>query len=147
MAAFDDQNPEAIINRYKQMNAECQQIAAKVQELTLEKDEHRLVVEALSKLESDRKAFRLVGGVLVERTVGEVLPTVTQNMEGVRSVCVIFSFWLIYLQISQILTTLEANLKTKDAETKAFKVKYQIMTQSEREAIMRSQQRQKQQTA
>lgn len=83
MASFDDQNPEAIINRYKMMNAECQQIAAKVQELTLEKDEHRLVVEALSKLEHERKAFRLVGGVLVERTVGEVLPTVTQNMEGV----------------------------------------------------------------
>lgn len=83
MATFDDQNPEEIINRYKQMNAECQQIAAKVQELALEKDEHRLVVEALSKLESDRKAFRLVGGVLVERTVGEVLPTVTQNLDGV----------------------------------------------------------------
>lgn len=83
MASFDDQNPEEILNRFKQMNAECQQLAAKIQELTLEKDEHRLVIETLSKLESDRKAFRLVGGILVERTVGEVLPTVTRNAEGV----------------------------------------------------------------
>lgn len=39
----------------------------------------------MSKLEGDRKAFRLIGGVLVERTVGEVLPAVQQNYEGVSS--------------------------------------------------------------
>jgi prefoldin subunit 2 len=83
MASFDENNPEDILNRFKQMNAECQQLAAKVQELTLEKDEHRLVIDTLSKLEPERKAFRLVGGILVERTVGEVLPTVTRNAEGV----------------------------------------------------------------
>jgi hypothetical protein len=82
-APFDENNPEDILNRFKQMNAECQQLAAKIQELTLEKDEHRLVIETLSKLESERKAFRLVGGILVERSVGEVLPTVTRNAEGV----------------------------------------------------------------
>jgi prefoldin subunit 2 len=82
-ASFGENNPEDILNRFKQMNAECQQLAAKIQELTLEKDEHRLVVETLSKLESERKAFRLVGGILVERSVGEVLPTVTRNAEGV----------------------------------------------------------------
>ncbi len=53
-------------------------------QLTLERDEHKLVVDTLSKLESERKAFRLVGGVLVERTVGDVLPAVSQNYEGVR---------------------------------------------------------------
>jgi prefoldin subunit 2 len=51
----------------------------------LERDEHRLVIESLTKLESERKAFRLIGGVLVEKTVGEVLPAVSQNFEGVRA--------------------------------------------------------------
>jgi prefoldin subunit 2 len=51
--------------------------------LTLERDEHKLVVDTLSKLNNDRKAFRMVGGVLVERTVGDVLPAVTQNFDGV----------------------------------------------------------------
>lgn len=52
-------------------------------QLNYERDEHKLVVDILGKLESERKAFRLVGSVLVERTVGDVLPTVSQNFEGV----------------------------------------------------------------
>lgn len=85
-AAIDESNPEAIIGHFKQMNAECQQIQAKVTELTLEKEEHRLVEGTLSKLDDSRKAYRLVGGILVERTVGEVRPIVTQNLAGVSFV-------------------------------------------------------------
>lgn len=53
-------------------------------QLTLEKDEHKLVIDQLSTLEPERKAFRLIGGILVEKTVGEALPAVQQNFEGVR---------------------------------------------------------------
>lgn len=80
MSETDSQN---ILNTYKAMTSECQTIANKISELTSEKDEHKLVVDTLTKLESGRKAFRLVGGVLVERTVEEVLPAVSQNFEGV----------------------------------------------------------------
>jgi prefoldin subunit 2 len=89
---FNDQNPEEILNRYKQMNAECQQLSLKIQELTLEKDEHRLVIDTMSKLEPERRAFRLVGGILVERTVGEVLPTITRNAEGVKKPIIFLKF-------------------------------------------------------
>lgn len=44
----------------------------------------RLVINAISGLDSGRRCYRLVGGVLVERTVGEVLPAVRKNLEGVR---------------------------------------------------------------
>jgi prefoldin subunit 2 len=80
-----ENNPEVIIAKYKQMTSECQQIAGKVQELNIEKDEHRLVLDTLGKLNGDRKAHRLVGGVLVERTVEEVLPDVKKNYEMVRT--------------------------------------------------------------
>jgi prefoldin subunit 2 len=40
-------------------------------------------------LDSDRRAFRMVGGVLVERTVGEVLPVVTDNRKKVSTLCVV----------------------------------------------------------
>lgn len=80
-----EENPEVILNQYKGMVAECQQMANKIGELTLEKDEHKLVIEQLTKLEPERKAYRLVGGVLVERTVGEVLPPIQQNYEGVST--------------------------------------------------------------
>lgn len=87
----EDNNPEVILGKYKKMTSECQQLASKIQELTMERDEHRLVVDQLNKLEPSRKAFRLIGGVLVERTVEEVLPAVNQNFEGVCSrFCFIF---------------------------------------------------------
>jgi hypothetical protein len=76
--------PEAILNHYKQMGIECSNIAAKVHELNNEKEEHRLVVEQLEKLEDNRRAYRLIGGVLVEKTVNELLPIVQENLEGVR---------------------------------------------------------------
>lgn len=45
-----------------------------------------MVVDTLEPMDSSRRAYRLVGGVLVERTVGEVLPTVRANQEGIKQV-------------------------------------------------------------
>jgi len=44
-----------------------------------------LVEETLKPLDPKRRAYRLIGGVLVERTVGEVLPGVTSNKENVST--------------------------------------------------------------
>ena len=82
---MESENPEQILGIYKKMTAECQQIATKIQELNLDKDEHRLVLDTLTKLSPERKAFRLIGGILVERTVGEVMPAVQEHYDGVRS--------------------------------------------------------------
>ena len=62
--------------------------AIKINELTSERDEHRRVIENLTKLEPERKAFRLIGGVLVQRTVGEILPIVQTNFEGIKEIIV-----------------------------------------------------------
>jgi len=45
---------------------------------------NRLVIQTLKPLNSDRKCFRLIHGVLVERTIKDVLPAVENNLEGVR---------------------------------------------------------------
>lgn len=42
-----------------------------------------LVIETLKDVDPTRKCFRLVGGVLVERTVKEVLPALESNKEQV----------------------------------------------------------------
>ncbi len=42
-----------------------------------------IVMEALKKVSPDRKCFRTIGGVLVERTVKEVFPALKLNSEQV----------------------------------------------------------------
>ena len=47
---------------------------------------HRLVLETLEPLPQDRKCFRMINGVLVERTVKDVVPALKTNSEGLRKV-------------------------------------------------------------
>ncbi|RYG45609.1 hypothetical protein EON67_10420 [archaeon] len=44
----------------------------------------RVVVDALRPMDATRKCFHLVGGVLCERTVADVMPVIQSNKEGVR---------------------------------------------------------------
>lgn len=41
-------------------------------------------MKTLTESEAGRKCYRLVGSMLVERTVGDVLPSVSENLSGVR---------------------------------------------------------------
>ena len=50
----------------------------------MELGEHELVVKQLTPLDGGRRAFRLANGVLMERTVAEVLPDLTGTAENVR---------------------------------------------------------------
>jgi prefoldin subunit 2 len=118
---FDPENAEQVLGVYRQMQSECSQIMGKISELNLEKEEHKLVVETLKKVELERRAYRLVGGVLAERTVGDILPIVESNFVG----------------IAEVLAKLDSTLKTKDEDRKAFKEKHGIMTQEERDSAMK----------
>jgi hypothetical protein len=46
----------------------------------------RLVLETLVPLPEDRKCFRMINGVLVERTVKEVVPALQTNSDGLKKV-------------------------------------------------------------
>lgn len=46
----------------------------------------RLVVETLGPLPPDRKCFRMINGVLVERTVQDVMPALVTNSDGLKKV-------------------------------------------------------------
>ena len=45
----------------------------------------RLAIDVLKGVEGERRCFRMVGGVLVERSVKEVLPALEHNNEQVDS--------------------------------------------------------------
>jgi len=46
----------------------------------------RLVLETLAPVPKDCKCFRLINGVLVERTVADVVPALQTNAEGLKNV-------------------------------------------------------------
>ena len=65
-------------------------------EIEDEKKENELVLEGISKLEDTRKCWRLVNGVLIEKTKVEVLPEMKVVINNLSSVS------------NQIQTSLEA---------------------------------------
>ncbi|KAI8146764.1 Prefoldin beta-like protein [Fennellomyces sp. T-0311] len=75
-----------ITQQYNKYKNELQQLAQKIGELESEVEEHKLVIDSISPLEPERKCFRMVGGVLVERTVKEVLPALETNFNGIQTV-------------------------------------------------------------
>ena len=67
----------------------------------------RLVIESLKPLPADRKCFRMINGVLVERTVKDVIPSLQTNSDGLK----------------QVLDELVKQYKTKQSEMDNWKVK------------------------
>ena len=74
---------QEITAQFNVLKSELHQLAQKIGELEADADEHRLVIDALEPMNGDRKCFRMIGGVLTERTVADVLPELKNNQEGV----------------------------------------------------------------
>ncbi|XP_005061640.2 PREDICTED: prefoldin subunit 2, partial [Ficedula albicollis] len=72
-----------VVSRFNRLRQDQRGLASKAAELELELNEHSLVIETLREVDPTRKCFRMVGGVLVERTVKEVLPALESNREQV----------------------------------------------------------------
>ncbi|KAG1755448.1 Prefoldin beta-like protein [Suillus lakei] len=80
---------QEIQQTYSRLQNELQSLAGKIGELEQEAEEHGLVLSTLNEAlqgEPGRKCFRLIGGVLVERTVKDVVPALQTNREGIKKV-------------------------------------------------------------
>ena len=77
-------SPSDAVRRYNEIMQETPKLVQKITELEMDRNEHKLVEDTLTPLDPSRRAYRLVGEVLVERTVDEVLPSVKANRENVR---------------------------------------------------------------
>jgi len=99
---------------YRAMLAEVQQLSQKSAELDAERGEHSPVINAIKDLDPDRRCFRLIGGVLVERTIKEVLPAVQRNNE----------------KISEVIESLSDSLQTKQKAVNEFQAKYNLNVQA-----------------
>jgi len=85
-AAEPELSDAEILEQYNELRQEYSAVAQKISEIEMDRGEHVLVLEALKPLEGDRRCYRLVGGVLVERTAAEVLPAVQKNVEGMDEI-------------------------------------------------------------
>ncbi|CAN7980006.1 unnamed protein product [Ixodes pacificus] len=74
---------QGIVDGFNQLRQEQRSLTAKLVELEMDLNEHNLVAEALQKVDGDRRCYRMVGGVLVERTVKDILPAVMQNKDNI----------------------------------------------------------------
>ncbi|RMZ83520.1 hypothetical protein DV737_g1614, partial [Chaetothyriales sp. CBS 132003] len=96
--------------QYTNYKNTLQSLAQKVGEIEQEIEEHRLVMESLQPLPHNRKCFRLTNGVLVERTIKEVLPALKTNSDGLK----------------QLLDELMKQYKAKQDEMDQWKKKHNI---------------------
>ncbi|KAK8514858.1 hypothetical protein V6N13_121809 [Hibiscus sabdariffa] len=106
----EPENEQVIANMYAAMRSELNQIYSKITELEMEVSEHSLVINAIQPLDSSRRCYRMIGGVLVERTVKEVLPAVQRNKEG----------------LEEVISWLNETLEKKKKDIVDFETKYKI---------------------
>ncbi|KAL5233269.1 hypothetical protein ACI65C_000679 [Semiaphis heraclei] len=101
---------ELIHNTFNALRTEQRQLATKLSEIELDLNEHSIVIDTLNKLDDERKCFRLIGGVLVERKICDVLPTLIKNRG----------------EMGKIVKTLNEQLTKKGIEINDFKNKHNI---------------------
>ncbi|KAH9060960.1 Prefoldin beta-like protein [Lactarius vividus] len=104
---------QEIQQTYSRFQNDLQTLASKIGELEQEAEEHVLVLSTLNEAlaeEPDRKCFRLIGGVLVERTVKDVVTALQTNRDGIR----------------KVVTGLTEQYKGKEGEFEKFKEEYNI---------------------
>ncbi|EPE04744.1 prefoldin beta-like protein [Ophiostoma piceae UAMH 11346] len=85
-AAAPAKRQQDLQTQYTNYKNALQQIAQKIGDVEQEAEEHKLVLETLDPLPADRKCFRMINGVLVERTVQDVIPALKTNAEGLGKV-------------------------------------------------------------
>jgi prefoldin subunit 2 len=83
MASSADNSSASVQQQYRQLQQELQRLSIKISELEQDRNEHILVETTLAPLDGKRTAYRLVGEVLVQRTVEEIRPSVASHREQV----------------------------------------------------------------
>ncbi|XP_028722380.2 prefoldin subunit 2-like [Peromyscus leucopus] len=95
---------EQVTAGFNRLRQEQRGLASKAAGQEMELNEHSLVIDTLKEVDETRKGYRMVGGVLVERTVKEVPPALEGDKE----------------QIQKIIETLSQQLQAKGKELNEF---------------------------
>lgn len=100
-----------------QLIEERETLANSVIDREQEAEEHSLVIKNLEQQDGSKKAWRLIGEVLVERTVDEVLPELKKQKDNLLAVA----------------DGLKRQLESKQKEVLDFQDKYKIRIKDSKE--------------
>jgi prefoldin subunit 2 len=106
----ESDHDRAILNELEAMRSDGKVVVDKISELEQERDDHELVSDILSDFPPSRRCYRSVGGVLMERTVAEVMPEIRNE----------------WVKLSKAVKELEAISEEKRRAIEAFKQEHSI---------------------
>jgi len=113
MSGKGKKSAEETIAGFNALRTEQRQVASKIFELENDLNEHRVVIETLKEVDGGRKCYRMIGGILVEGTVKEILPNLQTNSD----------------QLKQTIDILNTKLVEKGKEIVDYKEKNNIQFQ------------------
>ncbi|XP_044739112.1 prefoldin subunit 2 [Chrysoperla carnea] len=101
---------EDIYAGFQALRSEQRALANKLSELEMDLNEHKVVIDTLKLVNEDRKCYRMIGGILCERTVKDVMPILQTNKE----------------QLTKVIEALNEQLTKKGVELNEYKEKHNI---------------------
>lgn len=111
-------NAQEIVAHFHKLREDQRLLVQKCAEIESEEHEYNVVVQTLDGVDPKRVCFRLIGGVLVERTVGDVVPALTTQRD----------------QMKALVETLNKSIEGKGREINEWREKHGIRIQGEPEA-------------
>jgi prefoldin subunit 2 len=116
-AALTAEEQQKIVSGFQSLRDEQTQLVQKTQDLEIDLKEHDLVLSTLSTItDKQRRCYRMIGGVLIEHTVGEVVPALQANRD----------------QINNVIESFKQKTEEKAKELTAYKQKHDIHFSYER---------------
>eukprot|EP00760_Papus_ankaliazontas_P032860 PhM_4_TR6001/c0_g1_i1/m.89261/K09549/PFDN2; prefoldin subunit 2 len=119
-----------VMQQYEALLEDQRAVMAKLADVESDRHEHSLVLDTLKPMAADRKCHRLVGGVLMERTVGDVRPMLEAEIEN----------------IDKLISVIHEHLKPKEEAIKTFVEKNREALGAARQGGGAKQQQQQQST-
>ncbi|CAF0925215.1 unnamed protein product [Adineta steineri] len=115
--ALSADEQQKIVSGFQALRDEQTQLVQKTQDLEMDLKEHDLVLSTLSTItDKQRRCYRMIGGVLIEHTVGEVVPALQANRE----------------QINNVIESFKQKTEEKGKDLANYKQKYDIHFSHER---------------
>jgi len=116
--ASSKSNAQEIVAHFHKLREDQRLLVQKCSEIEAEQHEYNVVIQTLDGVDAQRVCFRLIGGVLVERTVGEVVPALKTQRD----------------QMITLVDTLNKSIEAKGREINEWREKHGIRIQGEPEA-------------